>query len=113
MQDLVLSQKIYDFLLYIYPVIERYPKHEKFVLQTQTKNCVLDLSRQVTKANRSTTAKKSLLYEADAILQQLKTLIRLAADLKYLSLHRYEVISGKLKEIGSLLGGLIKFAQGK
>lgn len=113
MQDLILSQKIYDFLLYIYPVVEKYPKHEKFVLQTQTKNCVLELARKVIRANKSTTAKKSQLYEADAILQELKTLMRLAADLKYLSVHRYEVISGKLKDIGNVLGGLIKFTQGK
>jgi four helix bundle protein len=113
MDNLILSQKLYDFLLYIYPTIERYPKHEKFVLQTQTKNCVLDLARQVIKANKSTTAKKSQLYEADAMLQELNTLMRLAYDLRYLNTHKYEVISGKLSEIGALLGGLIKFVQGQ
>ena len=38
MERLVLYQKIYDFLLYIYPVVAKFPKYEKFTLQTQIKN---------------------------------------------------------------------------
>ena len=110
MQNLTLYQKVYDFLLYVYPVIEKYPKHEKFTLQTQTKNCVIDIERCIIKANKST-AKKSQLYEADVLLEELKMLIRLANDLHYINPHQYGVTCGKLSEIGSLLGGLIKYAK--
>ena len=111
MEKLVLYQKIYDFLLYLYPVIAKFPKYEKFTLQTQIKNCVIDLERCVIKANRST-VKKSHLYEADVLLEELRMLIRLAHDLRYIASHQYGVICGKVAEIGSLLGGMIKFAQG-
>ncbi len=107
MEKLILYQKIYDFLLYIYPVIAKYPKYEKFCLQTQTKNCVIDLERLIIKANKST-MKKSHLYEADTQLAELNMLIRLANDLRYITPKRYGIISGKLTEIGSILGGLIK-----
>lgn len=110
MDKLILSQKIYDFLLYIYPVIAGFPKYEKFTLQTQIKNCIIDLARIILKANKSTT-KKSLLYEADVLLEELRLLIRLAHDLRYINPHRYETICKKISEIGSLLGGLIKFVQ--
>ena len=112
MEKLVLYQKIYDFLLYIYPVVAKFPKHEKFTLQTQIKNSVIDLQRQVIKANKSST-KKSHLYEADVKLEEFKMLIRLAHDLRYINPRQYGVISGKIAEIGRLLGGMIKHEQGK
>jgi len=112
MDKLVLYQKTYDFLLYIYPVVAKFPKHEKFTLQTQIKNCVIDFQRLVIKANKSTTAKKSHLYEADTLLDELRMLIRLSLDLRYVNPRQYGLICGKLAEMGKLLGGLIKFVQG-
>lgn len=112
MERLVLYQKIYDFLLYIYPVIAKYPKYEKFTLQTQTKNCIVELERVIIRANKST-SKKALLYEADVLIEELKMLVRLAHDLRYISPHQYEVVCRKITEIGAILGGLIKFVQGK
>lgn len=111
MQQLILSQKVYDFLLYIYPVVAKFPKFEKFTLQTQIKNCVLDLERFIIKANKSST-KKSHLYAADVLLEELRMLIRLAHDLRYINPHTYGVASGKINEIGALLGGMIKHVQG-
>lgn len=111
MEKLVLYQKVYDFLLYLYPVIAKFPKYEKFTLQTQIKNCVIDLERCIIKANKSTT-KKNHLYEADVLLEELKMLIRLACDLRYINPHQYGVVCSKVTEIGALLGGMIKFAQG-
>jgi four helix bundle protein len=87
------------------------PKYEKFTLQMQIKNCAVEMARRVVRANRST-SKKSHLYEADVLLQELKMLIRLAHDLRYIPPHTYEVICGKLSEVGSLMGGMIRFVQG-
>lgn len=112
MQQLVLYQKVYDFLLYIYPIIGRYPKFEKFTLQTQTKNCIVDIQRKIIRANKSST-KKSHLYEADTLLEELKMLIRLAHDLRYIPPRQYENISNKISEIGRLLGGMIRHVQGR
>jgi len=112
MEKLVLYQKVYDFLLYIYPVVAKFPKFEKFTLQTQIKNCVIDMQREIIRANKSAN-KKSHLYSADILLQELKMLIRLAHDLRYINPKQYEVVSKKVTEIGSILGGLIKHAQGQ
>ena len=38
---MILYQKVYDFMIYFFPIVERFPKHEKFTLQTQVKNSVL------------------------------------------------------------------------
>lgn len=44
-----LHQKIYDFLLYIYPLLSKYPKYEKFSLQTATRNAILEMLQEVIK----------------------------------------------------------------
>lgn len=85
----IIHQKIYDFLLYIYPLLTKYPKYEKFSLQTAT---------------------KSHLYTVDTALQESKELLRLAHDLKYSAMNarHYGESCRKLKEIGVMLGELIE-----
>lgn len=66
----------------------------------------------VVRANKST-AKKSKLYEADILLEQIRMLFRLGHDLRYLPPRKYENVSKKLSEIGALLGGMIRKEQSK
>ena len=40
--NLEIQEKLYDFIKYIYPVLRQYPKSEKFSLQKDTKNCIMD-----------------------------------------------------------------------
>ena len=104
----ILHQKIYDFLLYIYPILSRYPKYEKFSLQTATRNAVLEMLQDVIKWQK--TATKSHLYAADVALQQSKELLRLANDLKYSAMNKQHCgESGKkLTELGVMLGEIIE-----
>jgi four helix bundle protein len=110
LNKLLLYQKIYDLLLYLYPVTAKMPKYEKFTLQAQIKNCAIEMARCVIRANKST-AKKTHLYSADVLLQELKMLVRLAHDLRYIPPRTYETICGRLSEIGALLGGMIRYVQ--
>ena len=104
----VVHQKVYDFLLYLYPLLSKYPKYEKFSLQTATRNAILEVLLELVKWDK--TATKSHLYAADSALQQAKELIRLANDLKYSAMNKqhYGVSCGKLAEIGVMLGVLIE-----
>ena len=74
----ILHQKIYDFLLYIYPLLSKYPKYEKFSLQTATRNAVLEMLQDVIKWQK--TATKSHLYAADVALQQSKDCLLYTSD---------------------------------
>ncbi len=104
----VVHQKVYDFLLYLYPLLSKYPKYEKFSLQTATRNAILEVLLELVKWDK--TATKSHLYAADSALQQAKELIRLANDLKYSAMNKqhYGVSCNKLAEIGVMLGVLIE-----
>lgn len=103
----IIHQKIYDFLLYIYPLLTKYPKYEKFSLQTATRNAILEMLQEVIKWDK--TATKSHLYTVDTALQESKELLRLAHDLKYSAMNarHYGESCRKLKEIGVMLGELI------
>ena len=107
MNDLIIYQKTYDFILYFFPIIERFPKHEKFALQSQIKNCCLEIQKGVIRANKSRN-KRPILFEIDINLEIAKMLIRYSHERKYLSTAKYENASKKLVEIGRLLGGWIK-----
>ena len=80
-----LHQKIYDFLLYIYPLLSKYPKYEKFSLQTATRNAILEMLQDVIKWQK--TATKSHLYAAA---------------------QHYGESCKRLKELGVMLGELIE-----
>ena len=51
----IIHQKIYDFLLYIYPLLTKYPKYEKFSLQTATRNAILEMLQEVIKWDKTAT----------------------------------------------------------
>jgi hypothetical protein len=108
MDSMVLYQKVYDFLKYIYPVLAQFPKFEKFALQTQIKTAMFEMLKSIIRFKKTGT--KSHIYNADVELQFLKTLIRLSYDLEYkaMSKHRYEVASRHLAEIGKITGGIIE-----
>lgn len=108
MESMVLYQKVYDFLLYIYPVLAQFPKFEKFALQTQIKTAIFEMLKNIIRFRK--TATKSHIYSADVELQYIKTLVRLSYDLEYkaMSKHRYEVASRHLAEIGKITGGIIE-----
>jgi len=98
---------MYDFMLYLFPIVEKFPRYEKFVLCTQIKTCVLDIVRHIIKANKIK-SKRPILYEIDVKIEELKFLLRFAHDRKYLSHKSYEHSNKLLAEIGRLLGGWIK-----
>jgi len=110
MEGLKLQEKIYGFMLYFYPHLNNFPAHEKLLMRRRIEDCVLDMMDSVERANNSTN-KKSHAYEADMLLSRLRRLIRLAKDLRLISLHRYNVASGMLSEIGAILGGWIRWIQ--
>lgn len=100
-------QKVYDFELYIYDILEKFPRSERYAMITRLKNTLRELIRRLIKAGESD-KKKGHLYDADCELKFLKYEFRLAKDLRYISLNRYKIISEKLNEVGSMLGGWIK-----
>lgn len=106
-QKLQIQQKVYDMILYAYPALEQMPKSQKFSLAQDIKKCMDKILRLVITANKKYT-KKTTLQELDIEVAALKVYIRVATDLTYLPLKKYEVWSGQLVEIGKMVGGWIR-----
>ncbi len=109
MENLIIYQKAYDFALYLFPIVDKFPKHEKFVLSTHVKGCLLDITRLIIAANKSRD-KRQLFKHIDVRIEELKFLLRFAHDRKYLAHKSYEHAGKLAVEIGRLLGGWIKSA---
>jgi four helix bundle protein len=107
LQDLVIYQKVYDLLLYLYPIINKFPKSQRFVLGQHIENKALDLLQLLIRA-QAVRDKSKPLQDISIVLDELRTLVRLAKDLLFMQLKQYERTAEKLNEISKLLQGLIR-----
>jgi len=113
MKDLITYQKFYDLILYSFPIIDRFPQKQKFVLGQQIQNCMLDIAKLMIQANKFGDKHRLVnLYHVDVELEKLRLLIRLAVDLGFMSREKYGHHCEKIIEVGKLLGGWIKVSKG-
>ncbi len=104
LDDLVIYQKTYDFMLWLHPVVNKFPKAQRFVLGQRIENAILDLIHHMIVAN-SVRDKTVALQQASVGLDELRILIRLAKDLRFVSIRQYELAAERMNEIGRLLYG--------
>ena len=107
MNQLEIYQRHYDLILYMYPIVQRMPKSERHVLSQHIRNSLLDIAKMIVGANKSRN-KLPILYRIDVELEKLRLLIRLAKDLKFISVRQYGIMAERTNEIGRMLGGWIK-----
>jgi len=106
-REMIIYQKHYDLMLYSFPIIGRFPKEQRFVLGQQIETAMLEIGQMIVHANKLR-QKREKLYEIDIALEKLRFLIRLAKDLKMLSVTKYGHHCARIDEIGKLLGGWLK-----
>jgi hypothetical protein len=102
---LILFQKTYDLILEVHPVIvNKFPKNQRFVLGQKIENTLIAILEIVITINLS---KPTVNYfrRLDIEIQKLKIFIRLAKDLKFISIKKYEYLEKKVIEIGKMTGG--------
>lgn len=97
MENMVLYQRLVDFSEWLFPVVDRFPRREKFALCTQVKNSTYALIRLSIRAQKSVRDKHRYLHDLDVELQMLKFLLRHAHRLQYLDIRRYESAGRKLR----------------
>ncbi len=106
MEESPIFAKTYEMLAWLFPVTARFPKSRRHSLTEKTENTALELFHCLVRANTVRGAeRREALTAADAELQTLRVLLRLAKDLGDLSIRRYGHVSRLLAEIGKLLGG--------
>jgi len=106
-----MKEKCIDMIQYGYIALQQFPKSEKFTLAADIKRYMYSLLENIVKL-ANLRDKKRILKNIDICLEMLKTFIRLARDLKFLSIKKYEIISRHIVELGKMNGGYWKSLKG-
>ena len=107
-EDLIVFQKTYDFLVWLKIVVHRLAKVHKYSLGIQIEDESVRLIRQITRANLTREDKRERISECLETLEVIKVLLRISHEFNRsggISVKHYERGSEMLVEIGRLLGG--------
>jgi len=100
--------RLYDYLLWMIPKLEKFPRSQKFILADRIESLALDILDLLIEAAYSR-KKGDLLRRANLQLEKLRYLVRLAKDLKAINLKSYEQSARLIDGIGTSIGGWLKF----
>ncbi|MEX0917688.1 MAG: diversity-generating retroelement protein Avd [Candidatus Paceibacterota bacterium] len=106
-KDLIIFEKMYEFNLWLFPAVQKFPKNQRFVLGQHVQNTSLRITMYIIKAN-SEQDKRPHLRQISVELDTLRVLVRLSKDLRFLNTKQYEHANVRMAEIGRLLGGWMK-----
>lgn len=102
-------QKVYDLLKFAIPVLNKYPRNQKFTLADRIQNQFSDLLELYIDAYyASSSKKKPLLQQANIQLEKLRHYLRLSYELRLISSNKYQEFATRLNEIGKMTGGWLK-----
>ena len=106
---MVIFTRTYDFLSWIIPCTQNFPRSQRFVVTKRLQDAALDFQERIIEANRLWgRARLARLHEADAELDKVRLYLRLVVRWEWMSESQYRHVSGMVKEIGKMLGGWIK-----
>jgi len=101
----------YDLVLDLYPTVKSFPKSQQYMLGRRIEDAALEILLGLVAANTAKN-KRPHLSPVDRELEKLRFLVRLAFDMKFISLKRYGHVAGRVDEIGRMLGGWQKWSAG-
>ena len=97
-------EAMYRLILWLVPTVDKFPRRQKFLLGDRIQATALDVLEHLVEATY-TRGRSRLLARANLGVEKLRFLFRLATDLRYLDLRRYEHAARNLDEVGRLIGG--------
>jgi hypothetical protein len=94
---------MYRFVLWLVPTVEKFPRSQKFLLGDRIQGAALDVIESLVAATY-TRRRATHLADANLGIETLRLMFRLAMDLRYLDLKRYEHASRSLDDVGRFIG---------
>ncbi len=99
----------YAFIKYLFPIIKKLPRDQKFLLGDRIQNSALDILNLFIRAYYTPKNKKTdILAEINIRLEQMRFLNRLTFESGYYNSDRYKYISEQLQAIGKQNGAWLK-----
>lgn len=105
-QEMPIFTRTFDFLSWLLPTTNRFPRAHRFTLTQRLLNAAFDLREHLEVANARRGADRRLqLARADEALSHVRLYLRLAERWGWLTDGQYQHAAGMVAEIGRLLGG--------
>ena len=99
--------KVYDLLLYLVPQVAKFPRAQRYALGERLEQTGFDVLELLLTAVYAP-EKTAILQEANIKLEQTRYYVRFTKDLKLINIHRYEILSKMINDVGIQLGGWLK-----
>ena len=96
--------KTYDLVLWLLPHVAKFSRAHRFTVGERVEATALEILELLVEASY-TRQKQELLRTANRRMERLRYLVRLAKDLKLLSLKQYEFAARAMEKIGAQIGG--------
>jgi hypothetical protein len=106
--DISIIHKTYEFFVLLYSSTQHFPKKDRYTLGQKCEQLTLEILELLLLTNAAGSERPTLQKQVDIKLKILKTVIRLALDVRAIDQKRYLALEGKVIEIGRMLGGWIK-----
>jgi hypothetical protein len=106
-EELRAVTKAYDFTLWLLPHLAKFSRDHRFTLGDRLEEGALEVLELLVEASYSG-EKRPLLQRANVRLNRVRFLVRLAKDLRQLSLKQYEFAARAIDGIGMEIGGWLK-----
>ena len=100
-------EKWYQFLCWLLPTIEKFPRAHKFTLGDRLQEGALSVLERLIEATYSQRP-QAMLTQANMELEKQRFLFRLAHDIGVIDLKRYEYAARHIDEVGRMVGGWLK-----
>ncbi len=98
--------RTFDFLAWLLPVTNHFPRAHRFTLTQRLLNAAFDLREALEAAqHRQGRQRIEKLKSADEHLDKVRVYLRLAAKFEWLTAGQYQHAAAMTSEIGRLLGG--------
>ncbi len=109
---LILQTKLEEMQVYTHKAIMQFPKREKFLLCAEIKESLAEAMHLVIRMKKRY-FKKTTLQDIDVEIDYMRTLVREADALGFISHGRLKEWIGHIDEAGKILGGLFKYYKEK
>jgi four helix bundle protein len=101
-----LFTKTFDFITWLMPATNHFPRSQRFVVTQRLLDAALTFQELILEANNARMPERlEKLKRADAALDKVRIYLRLAAKWEWLRPGQYEHAAGMVTEMGRLLGG--------
>jgi hypothetical protein len=103
MENLIVYQKMLETIEYGYVCVRQFPRSEKHGLAADIKAQMYKVLNLIIRANKRY-FKKTTMQDLDIEHEVLRKQVEIAMRLRFLPFRQFEIMAGKINEVGRLIG---------